>query len=118
MKFSRDSFLLITCVSTQISKKNNKQTVPVASSSKSRHKSREQGRSTSNKTVTNQKSDDKDKDKIKFAPFYSGKMNQQNTTYDTMKDHILKQIQKTYKFGLDLTSVLKKEEDYVDLDAF
>ena len=76
------------------------------------------GRSNNNKTNTSRRSDDKDKDKIKFAPFYSGKTNQQNVTYDTVKDHVLKQIQKTYKFGSDLTYVLEKEEDYVDLDAF
>ena len=32
---------------------------------------------------------------------------QQTVTYDTVKDHIIKQIQKTYKYGIDMAKSLR-----------
>ena len=42
---------------------------------------------------------------IKFNPYgsYGGKV---HATYDTVKDHILQQIQKSYKYGEDVVTSL------------
>ena len=45
---------------------------------------------------------------MKFVPHYTGK--QQTMTYDTVKDHIIQQIQKTYKYGLDMAKMLREME--------
>ena len=45
---------------------------------------------------------------MKFVPHYTGK--QQTMTYDTVKDHIIQQIQKTYKYGLDMAKTLREME--------
>ena len=46
---------------------------------------------------------------IKFVPHYTGK--QQMATYDTVKDDIVNQIQKTYKYGGDIAKALREETE-------
>ena len=46
---------------------------------------------------------------IKFVPHYTGK--QQMMMYDTIKDHIINQIQNTYKYGGDITQALRDEAE-------
>ena len=45
---------------------------------------------------------------MKFVPHYSGK--QQMVTYDTVKDHIVQQIQKTFKYGNDMAQAIREME--------
>ena len=45
---------------------------------------------------------------IKFHP-HGGGSQQQNVTFDTIKDHIIQQVQKTYKNGVDIAESLDKE---------
>ena len=47
------------------------------------------------------------KDEMKFVPQYSGK--QQIVTYDTVKDHVILQIQKNYKHGSDIAKAIRDE---------
>ena len=42
---------------------------------------------------------------IKFVPYYTGK--QQSITYDTVKDAIMQDIQKTYDHGVNMTHSLR-----------
>ena len=42
---------------------------------------------------------------IKFVPYYTGK--QQSVTFDTVKDAIMQNIQKTYSHGVDMTHSLR-----------
>ena len=65
------------------------------------------GRSKNNSQAT-KKVDDKEK--MKFTPYYTGK--QQGATYDTVKDHVIKQVQRTYKFGNDIAMALENEKPY------
>ncbi len=67
----------------------------------------------SNTNNTNKSSSTKE---IEFTPFYAGKI--QVATYDTVKDHIINTIQKTYRNGHDLTKVLVLEKDYDDKEQF
>ncbi|MEM7361640.1 MAG: hypothetical protein AAF335_01365, partial [Bacteroidota bacterium] len=57
---------------------------------------------------SNSNSKNNNKDEMKFVPHYVGKV--QTKTYDTVRDHILQQIQKTFKFGGDIAAALKKDE--------
>ena len=52
---------------------------------------------------------------LKFAPHYSGK--QHMTMYDTVKDHIVIIVQKTYKHGNDIAKALRDEADLADVGA-
>ena len=47
---------------------------------------------------------------MKFIP--ANLLKQSGLMYDTMKDHILQQIKKTYKYGIDILDV----EDDLELD--
>ena len=49
------------------------------------------------------------KQEIKFFPHGSGSQ-QQSITYDTVKDVIVQQVQKTYKNGVDIADSLENEE--------
>ena len=40
-------------------------------------------------------------------PFYAGK--QQAVTYDTVKENIIQQIQKTFKYGLDMVKAIRDD---------
>ena len=42
---------------------------------------------------------------LKFVPHYSGK--QQMVTYDTVKDHVIHQIQKNLRYGIDMAKALR-----------
>ena len=42
---------------------------------------------------------------MKFAPHYSGK--QQVVTYDMVRDHIIQQIQKTFRHGNNMAKALR-----------
>ena len=44
----------------------------------------------------------------KFYPHTVGSQ-QQSVTYDTVKDHIIQYVQKTYKNGIDIAELLEKE---------
>ena len=57
-------------------------------------------RNNNNRNNTQNKSNSE----LKFTPHYSGK--QQMATYDTVKEHIIQQIQKTYQYGNDMASSL------------
>ena len=45
---------------------------------------------------------------MKFYPHTVGSQ-QQSVTYDTVKDHIVQYVQKTYKNGIDIAESLEKE---------
>ena len=45
---------------------------------------------------------------MKFYPHTVGSQ-QQSITYDTVKDHIVQYVQKTYKNGIDIAESLEKE---------
>ena len=49
------------------------------------------------------------KQEIKFFPHGSGSQ-QQSITYNTVKDHIIQHVQKTYKNGVDIADSLENEE--------
>jgi len=68
-----------------------------------------------NRTNVPRKTTSGDKDEIKFVPFYAGK--QQTKTYDTVKEHIILQIQKTYKSGSDIVEILRSEVDATEVGA-
>ena len=55
------------------------------------------------------------KPEMKFAPQTGG--NFVHRTFATVKDHVVQQIQKTYKNGGDIAESLNKEEK-IDLDKF
>ena len=42
---------------------------------------------------------------MKFIPHYTGK--QQMVTYDSVKDHIVQQIQKSFKYGNDIAQAIR-----------
>ena len=42
---------------------------------------------------------------VKFVPYYTGK--QQSVTFDTVKDAIMQNIQKSYSHGVDMTHSLR-----------
>ena len=42
---------------------------------------------------------------LKFTPHYSGK--QQMVTYDAVKEHVIQQIQKNYRYGIDMAQSLR-----------
>ena len=75
------------------------------------------GRGTSNynKKSGNRRQDvtstSKNNDEMKFTPHYPGKP--QKITYDTLKDHIIIQIQKTFKNGQDIADLLRTETDKI-----
>jgi hypothetical protein len=50
---------------------------------------------------------------LKFIPHYSGK--QQTVTYDTVKDHIIILIQKTYKHGSDIAQAIREGADPAEI---
>ena len=58
------------------------------------------GRQRSTSTVNNNQTNE-----MKFAPHYPGKP--QKVTYETLKDHIILQVQKTYKYGGDIADALR-----------
>lgn len=60
----------------------------------------------------NSRNNNNNSNELKFTPHYSGK--QQMATYDTVKDHIIVQIQKTFKYGMDMAKSLRNSE-YVNL---
>jgi hypothetical protein len=45
---------------------------------------------------------------LKFVPHYSGK--QHMVTYNTVKDHIVNQIQNTFKHGVDIERAIHLAE--------
>ena len=49
------------------------------------------------------------KQEIKFTPFYAGK--QQGATYDTVRDHLFLQMQKTFRNGNDIVQALQDDTD-------
>ena len=51
---------------------------------------------------------------MQFTPYYAGK--QQGATYDTVKDYIVQQIQKTYKYGNDIAVAIDEDKDFADRD--
>ena len=55
---------------------------------------------------------------MKFTPYYAGKHH--GATFDTVKDYLIKNIQKNYKYGNDLARRLEPEDgvDYTDKDKF
>ena len=58
------------------------------------------GRQRSTSTTNNSQANE-----MKFAPHYPGKP--QKVTYETLKDHIILQVQKTYKYGGDIADALR-----------
>ena len=48
------------------------------------------------------------KKELKFIPYDSGKHN--GLTYDTVMEHIMQTIQKTYKYGIDIVEVHQDQE--------
>ena len=46
---------------------------------------------------------------MKFLPHGSGAQ-QQSITYNTVKDHIVQHVQKTYKNSIDIADLLKNEK--------
>jgi len=53
----------------------------------------------------------KHEETMKFVPHYSRK--QQVVTYDTVKEHIIQQIQKTFKYGSDMVRTIQ-EDTYIN----
>ena len=53
---------------------------------------------------TNSNSNNNFNNEMKFVPHYSGR--QQTATYDTVRDHIIQQIQKTFKHGIDMAKAI------------
>jgi len=51
------------------------------------------------------KSNNSQSGEIKFVPHYTGK--QQVATYDTVKDHIVQQIQRNFKYGNDMAMAIR-----------
>ena len=47
---------------------------------------------------------------MKFKLYYAGQ-NQTGSTFSTIKDHILNEIQKNYKYGFDIAEALQLEDD-------
>jgi len=66
-----------------------------------RQAGRGRGRNNKSKTSTSKE--------IKFYP-HGGGSQQQNVTFDTVKDHIVQQVQKTYKYGIDIAKSLEEEK--------
>ena len=62
-------------------------------------------RGRSNPRSNNNKNDNKNNIEMKFVPHYSGK--QLSHTYDTVKDHIVLQIQKNFRYGQDMATALR-----------
>ena len=60
------------------------------------------GRYTSNKKKTTESKE------VKFYPHTSGQ--QRTVTFDTVKDRIIQQVQKTYRLGVDVAESLRNEE--------
>ena len=54
-------------------------------------------------------SNNEDSDEMKFAPHYPGEP--QKVTCDTLKDHIVMQVQKTFKNRQDMADALRTETD-------
>ena len=52
----------------------------------------------------------KEKGSIMFQRHYD-RQNQTGSTFSTIKDHILNEIQKNYKYGFDITEAFWLEED-------
>ena len=50
-----------------------------------------------------------DNQEMKFTPYYVGK--QQGATFDTVRDHLLLQMQKTFKDGKDIVQALRDNVD-------
>ena len=47
-------------------------------------------------------------EEIKFVPYYTGK--QQMVTYDTVKEHVIQQIQKSFKYGSDMVKLIRDRQ--------
>ena len=62
----------------------------------------QRGRFNNNKSSN--KNDGKGNAEMKFVPHYSGK--QLMYTYDTVKDHIVLQVQKNFRYGQDMAKAL------------
>ena len=60
-----------------------------------------------NTTTTKSKAEE-----MLFTPYYAGK--QQRATCDTVKDYIVQQIQKTYKYGNDIAVAIDEDKDFAD----
>ena len=73
-------------------------------SGRGRGRSRRQGRSFNSSRNTNRFNNNTITTAYKFYPHTAGK--QQSITYDTVKEHIIKQIQKTYQHGQDIATTL------------
>ena len=69
------------------------------SNNRRNNRSRNSGRGSNNSSQSSE---------MKFIPHYSGK--QQVVTYDTVRDHIVQQIQKTFKYGNDMAKAIREME--------
>ena len=58
-----------------------------------------------NKSTTKTTSSNNKNEEIKFAPYYTGK--QQMVTYDTVREHVIQQIQKNFKCGSDMVKSIR-----------
>ena len=77
-----------------------------------RNSGRSNGNNSRNRNKNNGENNNisKEKEELKFQPHYAGQ-NQTGSTYSTIKDHILNEIQKSYKYGFDIAKALRLEED-------
>ena len=50
---------------------------------------------------------------MKFYPHTQGR--QQSYSYETIRDHIVQQVQKTFKYGQDIVQSIR-DESYIDFD--
>ena len=72
-----------------------------------RNSGRSNGNNSKNRNQNNRENNNisKEKEELKFQPYYAGQ-NQTGSTYSTIKDHILIEIQKSYKYGFDIAEAL------------
>ena len=76
---------------------------------------RSSGRGSSNSNNNKTTSTTKSKaEEMQFTPYHAEK--QQGATYDTVKDYIVQQIQKTYKFGNDIAVAIDDDKDFKNKD--
>ena len=69
-------------------------------------------RGRSNSRNSGNKNENRNNVEMKFVPHYSGK--QLSHTYDTVKDHIVLQVQKNFRYGEDMAKALQDMQYEVD----
>ena len=62
-----------------------------------------------NNSKVSRPSKNNDHQEMKFTPYYAGK--QQGATFDTVRDYLLLQMQKTFRDGRDIVQALRDDTD-------